>query len=562
MKVAILDRDKLNKSKFESELAIALQKSRLKGYALMGFNVNLGSKICEIDAIVILESGAFICLEAKDYTGKWTGSANDKWFCNGKEINSRGVNPFAQVLDYAYAVKNKLQTTFKDIELWINFYIVAPDRADFLGIEGAVINKYQAGKCINVCNISSLEPVLGDIWGNPIIAEIIEQFEIEQVISKLVGISTLRLQELTLPSKSSVILANSFAPINIPPSQIAEDTIERRITPKPILRKKSPVSATVPTKSQDKISVKSLLASLGILLTLISLASISFLGFKFWQFSTKPRIAAKSLTIGILDDPKKYESLKTYLGNELVLTDNFWEFVVGDRIKVNGDEKLSYEDAKAQIKKKQWDIAFTLSPMNSIYAKENNYYYLGRMYPTRKPYYQSVLFARKDRNINLIGNINSETVIALGSENSASTFYMPLYNLFTKTVKVKQYNRSEKIIEAVKSREADVGVARLEDVKKYPELKTIPMEKGKEGSRDIPGSGVYLSPNLSEYDRNVITYVMLQAPKRLQEESNYGGGEEVKYLQFSKIVEIADKIKKCSDFSKNPVKFFCPNKGN
>jgi len=562
MKVAILDRNNINN--FENELAIALQKFKLKGYALMGFNVSLGTKICNIDALIILESGVFICLEAKGYTGKWAGSANEKWFCDGKEIKSRGINPFTQVLDYALAVKDKLQkNTFLDQELWINFYIVAPDRADFSGVEAAVINKYQLGKSINVCNISKLEEVLGDIQGNQNNTEVIKRLGIEKVVCGLVGISVLNLQELTVSPKSSVInLAKSFTPTNL--ETIEED--RRRATPKPILRKKSQVSTKAQSKTKAKVSITSFLASLGIaLLTLTSLASIGFLGFKYWQFSTKPRIAAKSLTIGILDDPKKYESLKTYLEDELIATNNFWQFITGDRLKVSidGNKKLSYEEAKAKISSKKWDIAFTFSPMNSTHAKKNTYYYVARMFPSSRPFYKSALFARRDNGINKIKDLNSQTVIALGAENSASSFYMPLYNLAGETLIVKKYNRSQDIINAVRNEDADIGAAGLEDVKNDPNLKIIPVEKGKKGSRDIPGSGVYLSPRFSKYEREIMKKVMFNAPKEIQKDANYGVGNELDYSAFTKIVERVERIKECSDFKKiskkknTSVRFFC-----
>lgn len=539
MKVAILDKNNLYK--FENELASALQKFKLKGYALMGFGLSLGSKTCNIDALIILESGVFICLEAKGYAGKWTGSVNDKWFCDGKEINSRGINPFTQVLDYAFAVKDKLQkTTFKDSQVWVNCYIVAPDCADFSDIEGAIINQYQIGKSINVCNISQLEGVLSDIRGNQDNTEIIKSSGIEKVICELVDISTLRLQELTVSTNVSSML--NF-----------RGRKGQALKTKPILRNKFPH----PSQNivQNKMSTKKFPVLFGTTLTvLVGLTFIIIFGFKYWQFSLKSRIAVNSLEIGILTEGEKYKSLQTYLEEELIV-DDFWRFFKGDRIKItiDGDKTLQYEEAKSRIANKNWDIVFTLSPMNSVAARDNNYHYLARMFPQNPPFYQSALVVKSDSNISYIDDLNPRTVIAMGAVSSASSFFMPSYDLYGKTLVVKKNNRGQKIIEMVKSEEVDLGaVAYNEDLIKDTEIRVIQI------SRNIPGSGVYLSPKLSEQDRNTISKVMLNASKDVQKDSNYGEGQEPDYTAFLKIVRRVEEVLSCSDFNQNPVMLFCP----
>jgi hypothetical protein len=62
----------------------------------MGFQFReaLGSKLHEIDALVVMEPGVFVCLEAKGYKGKWIGSANERWFSDNQEIKAVGGNPY------------------------------------------------------------------------------------------------------------------------------------------------------------------------------------------------------------------------------------------------------------------------------------------------------------------------------------------------------------------------------------------------------------------------------------------------------------------------------------
>ena len=80
--------------------------------------------------------------------------------------------------------------------------------------------------------------------------------------------------------------------------------------------------------------------------------------------SSQP-LQAKSLRIGILGAQKYYKPLVDYLHSQF-----------GEQIQIvlDGSEEISYPDAKSKISKRDWDIAFTLSPMLSVAAKESRLY--------------------------------------------------------------------------------------------------------------------------------------------------------------------------------------------
>lgn len=114
---------------FEKELKTALEQAKLAGYALMGFDFRevLSPKLYAIDAVVIMEPGVFVCLEAKGYKGKWTGNSNEKWLCDNQEIKSVGLNPYKQVEQYSLVIKNKLQSAiFQNIQFWVNLFCCCP----------------------------------------------------------------------------------------------------------------------------------------------------------------------------------------------------------------------------------------------------------------------------------------------------------------------------------------------------------------------------------------------------------------------------------------------------
>ncbi|PNJ90628.1 nuclease [Cylindrospermopsis raciborskii C04] len=274
-----------------------------------------------------------------------------------------------------------------------------------------------------------------------------------------------------------------------------------------------------------------------------TLLFFGLLGCSSNQPKSKPEFT--TLTIGILSSSDYYEGLTDYLKREF-----------GNKVQIiiDGGDKLSYEEARKRMINREWDISFTLSPMLSIAAKNNGYTHTGRMFPKNDPYYQAVLFTKADSPIKSISDLNETHTIALGDFNSVSSFYVASYDLYGKTLNVNMGHKSRKIKELVKSGQADLGAAPDSAVKDEKDLRIIHV------SKDIPGSGVFLSPRLSKSDREIITKALLNAPKKIREDANYGQGEDYDYSNLIKISERTNEILRCSDFTKNPVNFYCASK--
>lgn len=130
-----------------------------------------------------------------------------------------------------------------------------------------------------------------------------------------------------------------------------------------------------------------------------------------------PKLQASSLTIGTLGSPEYQTDLAEHLKEQLV-PDSFWQFLQGNKIKIviDGDKKLPYQEAERRIASKEWDIAFTLSPVISVAAKDNGYTFAARMFPGSKSY-QLALFVKANSAIKSIDDIKPTTTIALGATN-------------------------------------------------------------------------------------------------------------------------------------------------
>lgn len=210
-----------------------------------------------------------------------------------------------------------------------------------------------------------------------------------------------------------------------------------------------------------------------------------------------------------MGSPEYRADLAEHLKEQLV-PDNFWQFLQGKKIKIviDGDKTLPYQEAERRIASKEWDIAFTLSPVISVAAKDNGYIFAARMFPSSKTY-QSALFVKADSAIKSIDDIKPTTTIALGAINSASSFYMPSYDLYGKRAILDIGHRGSEILKLVKTGKADVGSAALGDTIKATDANIRLIHQ----SRDIPSSGIYLSSKLSESDRQTLKNCSLTPQK-------------------------------------------------
>ncbi|MBW4493960.1 MAG: PhnD/SsuA/transferrin family substrate-binding protein [Oscillatoria princeps RMCB-10] len=259
-----------------------------------------------------------------------------------------------------------------------------------------------------------------------------------------------------------------------------------------------------------------------------------------------------TLNIGVVTTPRNpkenYLPLADYLKSELGAK-------LGEEVNVEIEgievrEKDSLKDAKDRIIEKKWDVIFPLSAQLSVAAQDNSYVFAARMFP-KQPQIESVLFVRSDSQIQGLNDLTPDKRIALGEFSNTLSFYMPVYDLYGKIIRVDMGNAIADIVKKVKSRQAEVGVSIYRFLQNDPDVRVIGI------SKSIPGPGVYLSPALSPKERNLVKTVLLHAPSEIQEKAYYGEGKEVDYTQFRKIMARVEGILACVDLNQDPVSFFC-----
>ena len=245
-------------------------------------------------------------------------------------------------------------------------------------------------------------------------------------------------------------------------------------------------------------------------------------------------LQARPLTIGIVDGSpdSDYNALVGYLQNKL-----------GSPVEI--DEGTPFGEIQDRIARKDWDIAFTLSPILSIAAEDKGYAGVAIMFPNQSPYYRAALYVRSNSSIKSIADIKSTTTIALGNIESAPTFHIPIYALYGKSLRVSTGYSPKDVVAMVKAGKVDVGAGRYTAVKDDPSLRMIYVSKA------IPGAGVYLSPLLSGRDFKRVKEALLNAPSEIQAKANYGVRQIPNYDELRQITSKSERIVECPGFNIN-----------
>lgn len=532
-------------SGFEAELKTYLEGLNVNGYALMGFSVRSpkDNAVLEADALIFVEPGKIVCVEAKGYGGKWTGSVNTEWRSNDLLIKSTQSNPFKQVQRYGYIVKDILSEVYPEVEdFWVINVVVAKDGAE-LNIEGTVTNRFSQNAAMLVCNLSSLGYLINGIQVRRALKREVERIGLFEIASKVVGVSSEELRALeSVKAKPKANLNPSDGKVPLTP--LPSNNLRRKI-PIPLFIGMAIVVAGVlliPAMSfnRPEIADENSIPNENSMLNCGELEKLE-------EGNCYRDLARSTLVIGILSSPDRYQPLADYLRIELG----------GDvmNVIVEGDSNLLYQDAKNQIAQQNWDLVFAYSPMNSMAAHDNNYQWIARMFPDFPAFYQSVLYVRADSPINSIADLNSSHTIALNNFGSASGFYRPIYDLYGKTLRVVMQRGGGQVKELVLSGGADIGAGPLTVAENDPELKIIHV------STDIPGSGLYLSPRISPSDRERLTQILLSAPDEIRDQregANYGEGVEPNWQEFRRISLRVEELIQCRTFQEDPVPLFCP----
>jgi hypothetical protein len=204
-------------------------------------------------------------------------------------------------------------------------------------------------------------------------------------------------------------------------------------------------------------------------------------------------------------------------------------------------------DADRKIKNKEWDIAFTFSPLIAGSAKEQNYEFgFARKNSRGDSSFNSSIFVRKDSPIVSLKDITADKTIALGNANDLVGFYLPIYDLYGTTPKIKPNNIMRNIRSMVLCKEVDIGVGSTQSIKENPRLTILT-------SRSVKAGGVYFSPQLSVEARKIVKDLLSNAPGDIQDSAGYMKDSEPTQSEYDRVQQIKARAREIIDNGSFPI---------
>jgi serine/threonine protein kinase len=223
------------------------------------------------------------------------------------------------------------------------------------------------------------------------------------------------------------------------------------------------------------------------------------------------------------------EPLRKYLEEQLKKKFSSVQVKLDDSINFN--QKNWITSAENKIKRKEWDIAFTVSPLLAVTAKDQGYRFAFDSNLRGQPNFSSSIYVRKDSRIASLQDINSSRKIALGNRNDLVGFYQPIYLLYGTNPSIQSNYNFSKIRSMVLCRQVDLGVGQTQGIQEDPNLTILATSSVKVG-------GIYFSPQLKPDTRAMLKNLLIQASSAIREDAAYAQGAEPTSANYERVKQI------------------------
>jgi hypothetical protein len=262
----------------EAKLYEYLQREKdLSGIALLGFAFTKQQH--HVDAVLILNPGIIVCLEAKNYGDVWAGNANKQWTSSKRCINSSGINPYDQCRTYSLAIKNNLEEAL-GYSFLVRSIVVAPSHASFR-IDDAVINRIGSINAITIFNLYAINKLTRQVKVSPRDEEAFTQAGgVHGIVQLLLNISREELEQRLEAVSVDTARPKPAPPIRKKPTGNKEITPPGNLDNQLPLLPENPVTPDQPTngwKTLRRLKTRTVaLASIGVI------GVVGAIGTGFW----------------------------------------------------------------------------------------------------------------------------------------------------------------------------------------------------------------------------------------------------------------------------------------
>ena len=210
--------------------------------------------------------------------------------------------------------------------------------------------------------------------------------------------------------------------------------------------------------------------------------------------------------------------------------------------------------AKEQISRKNWDIVFASPGLAAIAISRHEYLPLVSLEGIERT--KSAIVVNDDSNFQNLKDLSDKS-IALGQEGSATSYYLPIYNLYgLRLQKVLFSPTPQTSLQWLEQSKIDAAALSLQELNQYrrdfspKQFRILQVD-----SHTIPAGAILVSDNIDEKQYTAILDALVQAPSHIAASAQFLPNEKAHKYEY--LIEVIEKVTPISDnIKKEPALFY------
>ena len=258
---------------------------------------------------------------------------------------------------------------------------------------------------------------------------------------------------------------------------------------------------------------------------------------------------SRKLVIGLVGYGESNQSLDKYADLQDYLS-----------IKLKSIVELepAYNEIQAleQIGRQNWDLVFASSGIAAIAIDRHQYQPIIPLEGVEQV--KSAIVVNRDSDSHQLVDLNGK-VIALGQEGSATSYYLPIYNLYGLTLqKVRFSPTPQTSLEWLEQQEIDAAALSLQEFNQYRQnFKPNQFRIMDLDSHTIPMGAILISDLIEPQELAAIHNALIEAPSHIAASARFLPSEKIPKYQY--MIDVIKKVKPLTERIKSePALFYEP----
>lgn len=258
---------------------------------------------------------------------------------------------------------------------------------------------------------------------------------------------------------------------------------------------------------------------------------------------------SQKLVIGLISYGESNQSLDRY--------DDLQEYL-SIELKSIVELEPAYNEIQAleQIRRQNWDLVFASSGVAAIAIDRHQYQPIIPLEGVEQV--RSAIVVNRNSNVNKLADLNGK-IIALGQEGSATSYYLPIYNLYGLTLqKVRFSPTPQTSLQWLEAGEIQAAALSLQEFNQYRQsFKPNQFRIMDLDSHTIPTGAVLVSDKLNPKELVAIHQALTQAPSHIAASARFLPTEKIPRYEY--LIEVINRVKPISKRIKSqPALFYEP----